>query len=132
GGGGGASQGSVQVGNAGANTLVVAGGVAILDGSDSFQSVTLGLGGVLDLVGPASIAQPVTIVSGSTVITDAADALDNIALDPTIAGTLDVEAPITLPSDSILTGTVLLEDRLQLPSLTVRPNAIVSLASANS
>ncbi|MHB1845757.1 MAG: beta strand repeat-containing protein, partial [Deltaproteobacteria bacterium] len=121
--------GTVEVtstGASGTEALTVSNGSYTLTGSDSYQSITLGPGGVLDIVGPGSVGSVISVGAGATVILDSPNALEHLALSSNIGGTLAVHVAIDDPQDLLLSGTLVVDNRFEVKSLSTTGTAIVT------
>lgn len=123
--GGAAEAGTINVVDAGDNTLVVEGGVYPIDEGDTFDSVVLGPQGVLDIRGAALVLTPIQIPAGTSVVLSDPSALDRLSLDPSIAGTLQVDAVSTLAEDLVVTGVLRVNSRLTVASVELRASALL-------
>ncbi|MBN2361473.1 MAG: PKD domain-containing protein [Deltaproteobacteria bacterium] len=111
----------------GGQLLHVAAGVASITGGDSFQSVSVGAGGVLYLNGAAQVVQQVLVPSGATVVLNDAAALTSMALSTSIAGRLEVAVPFVWGQSMTVLGELAANDLLSVDGdLTVEPGGKVT------
>lgn len=60
----------------------------VLTASSTANSITLQSGGTLQIDGAATVTQPIVVVSGATLVINHPNALDNLNVNATVAGTL--------------------------------------------
>lgn len=123
----------VHVEPSAARLRVVAGSYPLRAG-ERWNSFEVDPGASLLVTGAARVATPVTVAQGSTVVLATSDALAGFALNPTVSGTLQVDADLELPTGLLLAeiANLVVNRRLVVPQLQTRPGAVVSHAAGTT
>lgn len=125
---GGGTMGTVVIGDtASPPNIAIGGGFFRLDAAANYPSVTMLSGGELYIDGAARVTQPITVSSGSTVILNSPNALDNLNVNPAIAGTLVINQPLTWDATSLnVNGRLTLNAKLTINgNLTTGPSSFI-------
>ncbi len=109
-----------------AGDLIMDGITASIDGSDSYRSVTLKNGAILEVDGPASVAEPIFIDEGTTIRLNRWDGAENLIISEQIDGTLEVHDDVSLPTSHVLSGRMVVNARLELENLEALPGSIIT------
>lgn len=119
------SSGSAVAVERGSGAVTVAAGVLQLRAGHRVRSLTVASGATLRLEGEAEVDEPLVVPAGATVRVASGAALGKLSL-PLVRGTLLVDADTASSVPLVLTGRLVLNRRLSVPTFEARTGAVVT------